>query len=334
MPAEITKHLRRHLSTLIVVVTLGALVYFIAAHREDFKVLYELDVVALLKIFAAVVLCWVVGGYQLKVFLGHHGVHLPCQRCFGLYVVMSMINIVTPVRGGTGIAAVYLKHHYGLAFRRFALVAVGTYVLAAAVNSVLALVGLAWSHVAYGVFSVPAAVGAGIILAVSVGFFFVPNLRESDRWGWNHVVQLVNGWHRLVKDRRLLVKLLSISCVQSFAQALAYLLTFDGLEMTLTWPAALTIVSMSIIASLVSLTPASLGPYDAALVAGPTIFGITISQAMAALLVFRGVSLVGATVLAGPFWFLIREPAGGKPSPDQSSSEPTPGPSADGDADG
>jgi uncharacterized membrane protein YbhN (UPF0104 family) len=292
----------------LALVALGA--WYVVRNADDFAVLGRLSparVALIALVFAA---GCAVGGFQLNLFLRRYGVALPWYRWLGLYFAMSVGNIVTPLRGGTGMAALYLKTVHGFALARFAAVLVGTYVGAALVNAVLALAGMALCRQATGWFSPAPVVLAAAVLTGCVAALLVPNLRPSEAWPWRWVVRAVNGWHELFGQRSLLWKVLLTTLGQAAAQTIGFVLIYDALDLAPSGGAAavLTIVSMSTIASMISITPASLGPFDAVLLALPLAFGLTVEQTAPTLVVFRGISLATSFLLAGVFAPALRSP--------------------------
>lgn len=292
------------LAVVLIFVGLGAL--YIFRHTENFAILGRVGVLNLLPVLAGVILSWVVGAYLLNLFLRRYDVALPWYRWFGLYMMITIGNTVTPIRGGTGMCAVYLKSVHGLNFGRFAMILLGTYVLSALVNSVLSLLGIGVVYRAQGWFSLPLVVLSFLILAACVATFFIPNLTESERWGWKYVVRMINGWHELFRDRSLLWRATVLTFAQSFVQTGCYVFAYRALGLDMHPFAVLTIVALAIVGSMVSLTPASLGCYDAAAIAVPTVFGLTVAEAASALLLFRGIWIVAALGLSAIFSFAMR----------------------------
>ena len=294
----------------LVMVALGA--WYVVGHRDDFARLGRVDPAQLALVALAFTASCAVGGYLLNLFLRRYGVRLPWYRWFGLYVFMTVGNFVTPVRGGTGLCAAYLKSEHGLNLRRFGMVLLGTYVLSAMMNATLALAGVGLVYLRQGWADPTILIVSASILLVCAATFFMPNLRESERPVWKYVVRLVNGWHELFHDRSLLWKALLLTLAQTLVQTGMHLLVYRSLDIAISPEAAvgfavmMTIVALSIIAAMMSVTPGSLGPYDAALVAVPTVFGLTVQQTASALIVFRGTTFVTAFFLAGVFWLVIR----------------------------
>ena len=296
------------ISVIVVLILVGLGALYIFRHLEDFAILRRVGVVSLFPVLAFAVLALFVGGFQLNLFLRGYGVALPWYRWFGIYMMMTIGNTVTPVRGGTGMCAVYLKSVHGLNYGRFAMVLLGTYVLSALVNSALSLVGIGAAYVTQGWFSMSLVIVSVVILLGCVATFFIPNLGESDRWGWKYVVRMINGWHELVHDRSLLWRVALVTFALNMAQAGCYVFVYRALGIRVHPFAVVTIVSLGTIGALVSLTPASLGFYDAAIIAVPTVFGLTVAEAASALVVFRAVWLVATFGLGAIFCLAVRVP--------------------------
>jgi len=296
---------KRWLPHLVALLLVGFGAWYVISHRDDFAILGRLDLRDLLWVALAFMVCCIIGGFQFNLFLRRYGVRLPWYRWLGLYLLMSVGNIVSPLRGGTGICAVYLKAEHGFDFKRFGMLLLGSHILSALVNASVAIVGLTAVVITEHWVSVPLYVASGAVLLVCLATFLVPRLPESPRWGWTYVVRAVNGWKALFADRSLLWKVLLAALLQTLAQTAMHLLVYRSLGVIVPPVVMLTVVSLSIIAAMISLTPGSLGPYDAALVALPTVYGLTLQQTASALIVFRGTAFVTAFVLAGLFWIAI-----------------------------
>ncbi len=298
--------IKRWVSLGLGVAILGAAVTYIATHWEDFSSLRRLNAPRLLAILAALVLSYLVGGYQLNLLLRRYGVALRWYRWFGLYMTMTVGNYVTPVRGGTGVGAVYLKTRHGLNFKSFGMVLIGSSVLSALVNAVLALAGMGVMHHAGRQVSWILPAVSCAVLSACVVSFLLPRLGESRKPVWNFVVRAVNGWHQLFENRSLLWRMLTVTFVQSLTQMLLYVLIYRALGVQVHPAAVLTIASLGIVGSLLSVTPGSLGPYDATVMGVTMAFGISAADAAAAVVVYRCASLPAALVLAGAFSFALR----------------------------
>jgi len=292
------------LTVALAFVALGAV--YIARHLEDFAILRRLGVANCVPILISIMLSLITGAALFNLFLRHYGVVLPWQRWYGLYATVSLGNTVTPFRGGTGASALYLKSVHKLDFGRFAMVLLGTYVLSAMVNSAMALVGIGGAYALQGCFNLPLVLLSLAILAGCLVAFFVPNLKESELFGWKYVVKALNGWRLLVSDRGLLWRASLLTLAQCLCQTSCYFFAYRALDLDVHPFAVLTIVSMGILGSMISLTPAALGFYDAVIVAVPTAFGLTVAQAASALLVFRGAWLCAAVGSAAAFSFSMR----------------------------
>jgi len=95
--------------------------------------------------------------------------------------MMSVGNMLAPLRSGTGMGAAYLRLSHGMKVGRFALVLLGTSVAAALVNAVLAMVGMGLSYARSGWFNLPAVIAAGAVLAAEVPATYGGHVRKT--WG-------------------------------------------------------------------------------------------------------------------------------------------------------
>lgn len=299
-------HLKKWIYLAITLALVGLTGYYIYQHREQFRILTTIRIHHLLPIIGAVILSLFFGACLLNTFLRHYHVRLPWHRWFGLYIMQTVGNLVTPARGGTGVCALYLKSAHGMHFRRFAVVLLGTYILSALVNASLALIGMGFAYLTQGWFNLPLLILSATILLGCIATFFVPNFPESDRWLWKYVPKMINSWHALVSDRPLLKRVAFFTLILNFSQVLCYTLIYSALNLEINIFAVLTIVSIGTIGSMASPLPASLGLYDAALVTVPAIYGLTVEQAASALLIYRVTWFFTTFLLAPIFSFTIR----------------------------
>lgn len=291
---------------LVALLFVGLGLWYALANPKDFERIRNVRLASLLQVAAALVASCFVGGALMNLFLRYFGITLPWYRWLGLFVIMAAGNIVTPLRGGTGFFAAYLKTQHGLSLKRFGLMLVGTSVLSALVNSALALVGLAIMWRTENWVNVPLVMVASAVLAVCIATLFLPDPKPSERRIWKHVVRALNGWHALVNHRGLLWRALLLSIGQTLSQMLGMWLVYRGLGTNVPPEAMLWIMSLSIMTSIIALTPASLGPYDAALGGLAALYGLTKEQWLAAGAVYRAMSFVTIFALAGLFWLLMR----------------------------
>jgi uncharacterized membrane protein YbhN (UPF0104 family) len=315
-----TGRLKSYLPLALALVFVALGVWYVVAHWDDFAILGRLDVTSLLAIVATAMVYLVLGGWLLDTFLRRFGVALPWYRWLALFVMMTVGNIVTPVRGGTGLAAAYLKTAHGLQLTHFALVLAGTYIGGVIVNTAMGLVAIAISYATTGWFNpwVTGVAAAG--LAGGLALFFIPAPKPSERWGWRLVVKAIAGWHELIRDRRLLARVLLLSLVMNLVHIGTYWLTYRSLGLGIGPIETATIVSMGNLGSMISLTPASLGPYDVVVVTVAMTFGLSGPEGTAALLVVRVVHLAVTFALACVFALCLRaprnKPTDGGPSSD------------------
>lgn len=281
-------------------------VWYGLANPEILQSLLQMDALHLALAGAALLVSFYLGGLQLGLFLRHYGLHAPWRRSVGLYILMGAGNLVTPMRGGSGVLAVYLKTQLGLNYARFGLILMGTYALAGLVNGALAAVGVGLTWWLQGWVSVPLLViSVGLVAAILLTLV-VPRLPHTERRPWSYLVRFSNAWHELFRDRSFLLKILVVTLLQTLVQVVGYMFIYRGLGLEVSPAAMLTIVALGTVAAMVPLLPASLGTYDAAMIGLLAAYGLSVGEASPGLVVFRGLSFVLLFGLAAVFWPLLR----------------------------
>lgn len=285
---------------------LGLCGYYIHTHRGDFLFVAGASYAELFLAGLCVVLAFGVSAHQLGLFLKNFGILLKPGELLALTMAMCLGNMVTPMRGGTGGLAVYLKRCHSLDFHAFAIIYGGTGLLIALINSGLAAAGLAVLWAYYGFVHLPLSVAVGglfgLCLYLSV---FPPPIRWEGSGFLGVVFRTAHSWHVLTRDRRLLMTLTVSFLVVSFLLAASFYLIYASLGIEVSVSAIIITSSLGNIGNLVSLTPGSLGIFDAIVIEVPRVLGMDTPRAVAAALVFRVLSFGCAFVLGLPGLFYL-----------------------------
>ncbi len=280
---------------------LGLCGYYIYAHGHEFAFLGRASAGELILAGICVVAALAISAHQLGLFLRSLGVSIGFVELMALTMAMCLGNLVTPMRGGTGALAVYLKRYHALDFHAFALIYGGTGLLIALINSALALAGLAILWAVHGFLHIPLTVAVAGLFVFSLYLSVFPPPVKWERSGiLGLVFKTANSWHRLTRDRRLMITLTGSFLAVSFFLAAAFFLIYRALGIELSAAAVVITSSLGNIGNLVSLTPGSLGIFDAIVIQIPRILGLDTARSVAAALVFRGVSFGCAAALGLP----------------------------------
>lgn len=275
--------------------------HYVITNRSDFAFLTTVSLPELMAASVLILAGYTINAYQLSLFLRHFGITVGCAEMMALTAGMLLGNLVIPMRGGTGALAFYLKKVHHLDFHAFATIYGGTALLVALINTGLAGVGLILLGCLHGFFNVVltlvVAVAFGGLLYLSV---FPPPVKWNGTGFLGMIFDAINAWHVMVRDRRLLVRQILVTVAMAFAIMAAFYMIYLSLGVHFPLSAVLISSSMGNLASIVPLTPGSLGVFDAVVIQIPQIFGLDPARSIAGTLVFRILSFSWALAIGIP----------------------------------
>ena len=226
------------------------------------------------------------------------GSRIGIWECLNLSVVATAFNVLTPMRGGSVVRAVYLKRHHDFAYSRFLATLIGCQVLMGIVCSGFAAMALTWMML------VDDRVGLGLILGVVTVCFggslltcFLPRIRASESWFWGRVAAVSDSCYALRAEPRLLAKLTALVALQVGGQVLSFWTAFGAMEVRVELLEATAAGTLATLVSILSITPGALGIYEAmAAFVGAGLAIAPINSVMATV-VSRGVQLALLLIL-------------------------------------
>jgi uncharacterized membrane protein YbhN (UPF0104 family) len=275
--------------------------YYVYAHQEDFAFAASISLSGLAVAGCFVLFAFLVSAYQFGLFLRKFHIALGVIELLALTMAICLGNLIIPMRGGTGIAAVYLKKEHDLEFRSFAVIYGGTGILIALINTAVAFLSLIVLWFIHDLFFGRLILFTGAMLLLCLYLSLFPPPAGRKRGGPVGVVlDAVRSWHLLTRDRVLLAKLAVSFLVTAFALAASFHFIYAALGKPLSLQGSLITSSLGNIANLVALTPGSLGIFDAVVIQIPQTFGLDPARALAGALLFRVVSFSWAFALGIP----------------------------------
>ena len=268
---------------------------------SDFSILADVPgrtLAGLFAIAAATVIC---NGLYIKFALQAFQVDLPAREWLSLTVATSVLNYVTPLRGGMVVRAVYLKSHHRFGYVDFLSTLSAMYLMYVFTYGLLGLAGqaLLWrqgagcDRIALAILASGAAVAAGLM------FVRVP----LPRWRvfpLRQLVRILDGWTLLRRKRSAFLKLLLTTLVFAALSALEVKLASSAVAVDLPWGGVLLYTAGQNLAVLGALTPVALGIAEVVSIYLGTALGYDISQALMIQALLRVVPLVLLMVFALP----------------------------------
>jgi len=275
--------------------------WYVHRHGPEFRVLAEVPLRPLIGLFALSVASVVCNGLYIKFALQAFGVDLPAREWLSLTVTTSVLNYVTPLRGGMVVRAVYLKTHYRFGYADFLSTLSAMYLMHVFTYGLLGLAGqaLLWrqgagvDRIALVILASGAAVSALLVL--------VPvRLPRWQAFPLRQIVRILDGWTLLRRKRASFIKLMATTLVFAVLSALEVKLASSAVAVGLPWGGVALYTAGQNLAVLGSLTPVALGIAEVVSIYLGGALGYDISQALMIQALLRAVPLVLLLALALP----------------------------------
>lgn len=299
---------------LYIFVVLPALVLAIRHLQHEEKALQQLAQTSwttLGSITLCIIGCQLLNGMVMRDLVAHFGPRLRFVEWTGLNFIATALNVLTPLRGGAAIRAVYLKKRHDLDYASFATTfGVGLLFFVAA-NGSLGAIGLLALGVPGGASGQLALTFClAIVAATAVAVVWTPTPAASDHKVLRPLLRIIRGWRTVADDQTLVTKLAAYTSLNALLHAYAFVLAFASTGFTGTpWVPVVSSASAKIGIAM-SITPAGLGLTEAFGVVSAQIVGAGLSSSLLAILVVRAISILVSFAFAllflPPLWSYLR----------------------------
>jgi uncharacterized membrane protein YbhN (UPF0104 family) len=251
------------------------------------------------------VLSFGTSGLYLKVFAGKFGMYLRPREWFGLTVLTTMGNYLTPFSGGLIARASYLKHRHAFSYTRFLAMMAANYLIAFALISLTGIVTLltlpekqdeSWLVLIFFF--------ATLITVWLVSIF--PSITAGSK---NQMVLLAQrateGLDIIRRDPVLLGKLIVLTLMNILIGALLFYVAFISLGSMLPFRVALLIYLLTTFTLLINITPGNFGIQEAGTSMAAAILGAGVEMGLMASLMIRAATILSAFSLGPVFSYLL-----------------------------
>jgi uncharacterized protein (TIRG00374 family) len=286
------------ISGVVLILIISYLIYYIKNNLHNFKQLTLTNPLYLIPLIIIFFLFVYSNGIILKTLMKPFKIKLKNNEAFGLAIVTNFYNLLTPFRGGAAARAIYLKKKHDFPYVHFLATLSAIYILIFLVSSITGI----FSMLTLQEKSTP------ILLALSIFTIFLlsiiifsPKIKEKNNKWLNRFIKVINGWHLIKNNKKIITITIIISLIQIFLTALNNLIAYQIFGIEITLAKALFIAAISNLAIIVAITPGNLGIGDAINVFTANIIGIPLTEAIAATILLRAVNLVIIFIL-GPIY--------------------------------
>ncbi len=251
------------------------------------------------------VLTFGTSGLFLRLFAGKFGMSLSPREWFGLTVVTTMGNYLTPFSGGLIARAGYLKRRHAFPYTRFLAMLAANYLISFALISLTGIVTL---------FTLPDKREESWLVLI---FFFAtliavwlvsifPSITASSKTRLVLLAQqATEGLDILRRDRVLLGKLIVLTLMNILTGALLYFIAFLSMGSMLPFRVALLIYLLTTYTLLINITPGNFGIQEAGTSIAAAILGAGVEMGLMASLMIRAATILSAFSLGPVFSYLL-----------------------------
>jgi uncharacterized protein (TIRG00374 family) len=274
------------------------LIYYINNNLQNFKQLTMTNTLYLVPLLIFFLLSLYLNGIMLKTLMKPFKIKLKNNEAFGLAAITNFYNIITPFRGGAAARAIYLKKKHDFPYVHFLATLSAIYILIFLVSSIVGI----FSMLTLQEKSIPILITLSILtIFLLLIIIFSPRIKEKRNKWLNRFIKVINGWHLIKNNKRIIAITIIISLVQVLLTALNNLIAYQIFGIEITLAKALFIAAISNLAIMVAITPGNLGIGDTINVFTANIIGIPLTEAIAATILLRAVNLAIIFIL-GPIY--------------------------------
>lgn len=284
---------------LVILFSVG-LIYFFSTHLAQFQQLALTDFYLLIPIIFLIILQYLIIGLVTQHLLKSFQLQIGIKESFALAVITSFYNIIMPFRAGVAIRAYYLKKKYNFLYKDFLVTISATYLLLFWAGSILGMLSLYFISPSQKTNSELILCFFVIIFTTTTLLMLIsPKLSLKQNAWINRMIKLINNWHFIRHNKRVLFFCAVFSFVQLINTSFLIQLQFGvfGIHINLFKSTFLAVISY--MGMLVGITPSGLGIKETLVVVSAATIGIAPIESLSVALLGRLVT-VGILCLLGP----------------------------------
>jgi len=300
--------LKNLISIGILLIIVALFIYYIIQHISDFQQLSLVNPFYLVILLALFIFTYYLISIITKNLLYPLGVKLKGFEAFALSIVTGFYHLITPFRGGTITRAVYLKKKHEFSYTNFLASLAGKYLIIFLTASFIGLITTLFINYIYGSFSwIIFFVFLAIFLPLLLIVVLSPKLSLTKNNFINRFIKVVNGWHLIKNNKRVIIIITLVSLIQLIIGAFMLHLQFRVFGFDIAFIKCLFLASLGVLSILIAITPAGLGINEAVIVFSALTIGITPAQSLSVALLGRAIQMLVLFTL-GPIFsaFLIK----------------------------
>jgi len=291
--------MNKWLSNILALIIFAFLLWYLAGHWEQLKVMLKLRPEQLVTMYFLYFLSFLVSALVDKYLLNALNTAATFWDIFWLDNAASLLNYV-PMKFGTLFRANYLKRHYGLAYTHFATFFLYVIFL---MTALAAAIGLAILLAIYGLARYESRILAGVFVITIAGsllFLFMPLPVPRPAGQFRTMLRnLLLGRSQIVKQTRIVVVAAVFLFVNFLLTALRIGMIYHSIGKGIHPAGYLILGALGFIVLFIGLTPGALGVRELVLGFGAVVLAVPLEVGVLAAMIDRAIAISYAFVIGG-----------------------------------
>lgn len=256
--------MKKYIQYLMLIIVTGVSAFYFYTHKEDLRILAEIQFLDVLLVAFVLLLFFSLTGYTFKLLVKLLGIELTFKETFGLSILTNFGNYLGPTRPGAALKALYLKSVKGLSYSHFAAVLAANTFIVFFMTGLVGAILLCWLYFCGK--SVPAllvGVCAGLIFLSFIPYW-LKELSLFSRWEKLDLVSKALEGFAIIRDQKSKLLLICLTFLGQFGlSAILYMLVFKGLGIPVDFISAMVVGVFTSVANFFTITPNNLGIQEA-----------------------------------------------------------------------
>ena len=285
---------------------------YLFTHRNLLLYLRDVNLLSISFLVIIRFIFLVLNGVLLREFALKYQITLVPTEWFGLSVVTTMGNFITPFSGGLFARASYLKHKHALPYSKFLSLLGANYMIYFWVVGVAGFITLVLTK--EKIFYYYQIMLCFMIVIITISAFIIVPFKKLS--GSNRFIAFLNesllGWVIIKKDVFLLIKLVLFTLCNIILHGLSFWIALSSiLGFSYPFKPIFLVSLMSVFSTLGNITPGNIGIQEAVVTISSGIVGIGVGVGLIVSLLIRIATLIPTFILGPIFSFILtRELAG------------------------
>ena len=293
--ANITKKTKLTASYLLTTLILMFVMYWVSNNWDKIQSIFLVEPIFLILLFPLVVFTSINVGLINQLIVSHLGYPLKPIQWVSLAFASTLANYIFPMRAGMALRATYFKKCHGFSLSKFASSMAFAYVITFIANAFLGLLLMFWLGIEKNAVNWILILIFAIVLTTGIAaLMYNPPIDKtvSKFKIFKYIISIHGGMELLRKNPKLLIRCCLLILFNTILFGIRLFVSFHALGHNINLAGCLLVGCFAAVSMFISITPASLGIKEVAIVFASSVIGVSPEISFLAATLDRTVSMV------------------------------------------